>query len=77
MTCVVRAWDLKKPLLFCPAMNTRMYEHPITAQQLRLLNSWGYHEVPSVSKKLFCGDIGIGAMAEVDTIVTHILDKLS
>ncbi|XP_035299623.1 phosphopantothenoylcysteine decarboxylase isoform X5 [Cricetulus griseus] len=33
-TCVIRAWDLSKPLLFCPAMNTAMWEHPLTAQQV-------------------------------------------
>ena len=31
LTCTARAWDTKKPLLFCPAMNTLMYEHPLTA----------------------------------------------
>lgn len=34
LTCVARAWDPKKPLLFCPAMNTRMWEHPVTAPQV-------------------------------------------
>ncbi|XP_040498912.1 phosphopantothenoylcysteine decarboxylase isoform X3 [Ursus maritimus] len=34
LTCVIRAWDSRKPLLFCPAMNTVMWEHPITAQQV-------------------------------------------
>ena len=34
LTCVARAWDPTKPLLFCPAMNTKMWEHPITAPQV-------------------------------------------
>ncbi|XP_036050013.1 phosphopantothenoylcysteine decarboxylase isoform X2 [Onychomys torridus] len=34
LTCVIRAWDLSKPLLFCPAMNTAMWKHPLTAQQV-------------------------------------------
>ncbi|KAF4529425.1 hypothetical protein B566_EDAN003520 [Ephemera danica] len=34
-TCIARAWPLgTKPTLFCPAMNTRMWEHPITAEQI-------------------------------------------
>lgn len=35
LTCVARAWDPKKPLLFCPAMNTKMWEHPVTAPQVK------------------------------------------
>lgn len=76
LMCVVRAWDLKKPLLFCPAMNTRMYDHPITSDQINKLKSWGYHEIPSIAKTLICGDTGNGAMAEVDTIIMEILNKI-
>ncbi|XP_045772670.1 phosphopantothenoylcysteine decarboxylase [Maniola jurtina] len=72
LTSTVRAWDMSKPLLFCPAMNTRMWEHPITSTQVTTLKWWGYEEVPPTSKTLMCGDTGIGAMAEVDTIVKRI-----
>ncbi|XP_044789170.1 phosphopantothenoylcysteine decarboxylase isoform X2 [Bubalus bubalis] len=58
LTCVIRAWDRSKPLLFCPAMNTAMWEHPITEQQVRQLKAFGYIEVPCVAKKLVCGDQG-------------------
>lgn len=57
-TCVIRAWDLSKPLLFCPAMNTAMWEHPITARQVEQLKGFGYTEIPCVVKKLVCGDEG-------------------
>ncbi|XP_015728062.1 phosphopantothenoylcysteine decarboxylase isoform X4 [Coturnix japonica] len=72
LTCVIRAWDLHKPLLFCPAMNTAMWEHPITAQQVEQLKGFGYTEIPCVVKKLVCGDEGRGAMAEVWTIVESV-----
>ncbi|KAL9837728.1 phosphopantothenoylcysteine decarboxylase isoform 1-T2 [Geothlypis trichas] len=71
-TCVIRAWDLSKPLLFCPAMNTAMWEHPITAHHLEQLKAFGYTEIPCVVKKLVCGDEGPGAMAEVWTIVERV-----
>ncbi|KAK7792929.1 hypothetical protein R5R35_008071 [Gryllus longicercus] len=74
LTCVVRAWDMKKPLLFCPAMNTRMWNHPITSKHISVLKSWGYCEIPPISKTLMCGDKGIGAMAEVSTIVQRVQD---
>lgn len=72
LLCTVRAWDPSKPLLFCPAMNTRMWQHPITESQISTLKSWGYREVPCIPKTLMCGDTGLGAMAEVDTIVETI-----
>ncbi|KAL8197117.1 UNVERIFIED_CONTAM: hypothetical protein K2H54_012367 [Gekko kuhli] len=72
LTCVVRAWDLSRPLLFCPAMNTAMWEHPITARQIGQLTSFGYTEIPCIVKKLVCGDEGRGAMAEVSTIVEKV-----
>lgn len=74
LTCTTRAWDMKKPLLFCPAMNTRMWEHPITKQQVDTLKSWSHVEIPPTSKKLMCGDIGVGAMAEVVHIVQQVIN---
>ncbi|XP_037110885.1 phosphopantothenoylcysteine decarboxylase isoform X1 [Syngnathus acus] len=72
LTCVVRAWDSSRPLLFCPAMNTAMWQHPITAQQVDRLKEFGYVEIPCIAKKLVCGDKGKGAMAEVSTIISVI-----
>ena len=76
LSCVVRAWDLNKPLLYCPAMNTAMWQHPITAKQIDLLESWGYTRLGPISKTLACGDIGVGAMSEVSDIVSLVSDKL-
>ncbi|XP_018419042.1 PREDICTED: phosphopantothenoylcysteine decarboxylase isoform X3 [Nanorana parkeri] len=75
-TCVVRAWDITKPLLFCPAMNTAMWNHPITAQQIKSLLSFGYTEIPCIEKTLVCGDKGLGAMAEVDNIIDKVREVL-
>ncbi|XP_063535955.1 phosphopantothenoylcysteine decarboxylase [Cydia strobilella] len=72
LTCTTRAWDMSKPLLFCPAMNTRMWEHPITSKQVQVLTEWGHIQIHPISKTLMCGDTGIGAMAEVQTIVEEI-----
>uniref|UniRef100_A0A4W4HHI7 Phosphopantothenoylcysteine decarboxylase n=1 Tax=Electrophorus electricus TaxID=8005 RepID=A0A4W4HHI7_ELEEL len=76
LTCVVRAWDMSCPLLFCPAMNTSMWQHPITAQQVATLQHFGYVEIPCIAKKLVCGDEGKGAMAEVSTIVDMVQQYL-
>lgn len=77
LTCVVRAWDIRKPLLFCPAMNCHMYEHPLTKLQLAKLDSFGYVCIDPVEKRLACGDVGIGGMSSVETITKNIIDFLT
>jgi len=72
LTCCVRAWDISKSLLFCPAMNTKMFNHPLTESQIKILLGWGYILIPTVEKTLVCGDTGNGAMAEVETIVSAV-----
>ena len=57
-TCVVRAWDIQKPLLFAPAMNTYMWDHPITNKHISTLKEYNYKEIPCVEKTLACGDTG-------------------
>ncbi|XP_067056441.1 phosphopantothenoylcysteine decarboxylase-like isoform X2 [Acropora muricata] len=76
LTCTIRAWDVKKPLLFCPAMNTFMWEHPITSVQVKQLIHMGYTHIPPIKKTLACGDKGVGAMAEVPIIVSHVKNHL-
>lgn len=68
LLCTTRAWDVAKPLFFCPAMNTRMWDHPITAAHIETLQSWGHTEIPCISKKLMCGDVGLGAMETPENI---------
>lgn len=72
LTCVARAWDFSRPFVVCPAMNTFMWEHPFTAQQLGALESLGVQQIPPISKKLACGDTGCGALAHVTDIVSRI-----
>lgn len=62
LLCTTRAWNFAKPLFFCPAMNTRMWDHPITSQHVNLLKQWGHIEIECIAKKLMCGDVGLGAM---------------
>src|SRR5207237_389856 len=37
LTCIWRAWDPERPAILAPAMNTLMWEHPLTARHLRQL----------------------------------------
>lgn len=73
LTCVLRAWDRGRPVIIAPAMNTKMWEHPATAEHLAKLKEWyDLRLVAPVAKKLACGDTGIGAMAPIEAIVKAI-----
>ena len=73
LSTIARAWSYdEKPLLIVPAMNVAMWRHPITAAQLATLRQWGAHVIAPMSKRLACGDVGVGAMAELDTIIETI-----
>jgi phosphopantothenoylcysteine decarboxylase len=56
-------------MLVAPAMNTAMWEHPITTRQLETIKEWGIKVIEPQSKVLACGEVGNGAMAPVETIV--------
>ena len=73
LTCIARAWDFSKPIIICPAMNTFMYEHFLTAKHLKGLRDIGYIEIEAIEKTLVCGDHGIGAMCKVETIIEKVL----
>ena len=50
LTCLLRAWDYQKPLIIAPAMNTMMWESPITRRQLaQILSDRQNHFPPSGS----------------------------
>lgn len=59
-----------KPILIVPAMNTRMWDHPLTRQNLQTLKAVpNYHLVEPVSGSLACGETGDGHLADPETIL--------
>jgi phosphopantothenoylcysteine decarboxylase len=47
LTCVWRAWDRNRPVILAPAMNTLMWENPLTRRHLRqLADDGGTETVP-------------------------------
>lgn len=59
-----------KPVLIAPAMNTRMWEHPLTQQNLRALQALpNYTIVEPTAGKLACGETGDGHLANQETIL--------
>lgn len=59
-----------KPLLIAPAMNTRMWEHPLTRENLQKLKTVPhYHVVEPTAGSLACGEVGDGHLADQETIL--------
>lgn len=65
------------PRIVCPAMNTRMWEHPATRANLERLRDFGYAVVAPGSGALACGHVGAGRLAEVETIHAAIEAQLA
>jgi len=69
-----RKFRVRKPVVVCPAMNTAMWDHPLTDQHLEVLRDWGVTVVEPVSKTLACGDTGKGALADPSLICSVVKD---
>ncbi len=55
-----------------------MYEHFLTNKQRKMLNDdFKFIEIPVIGKRLACGDVGLGAIADTDTIYKLILDHMN
>ncbi|KAF9242665.1 flavoprotein [Melanogaster broomeanus] len=77
VTSLLRALAPTTPTYIFPAMNTLMYEHPLTAEHLRVVREVvKYNVVGPIGKGLACGDIGIGAMKEWKDIVEIVVEKM-
>lgn len=72
VTSCVRAAKPNTTIILAPAMNTRMWEHPSTLNNIETIKSFGYIVVPPCVKTLACGDYGVGAMCEIEDITKHI-----
>ena len=75
-TSLLRALSPDTPKILFPAMNTHMYQHPLTAEQLFIVQEKLEYMVsgPQGVGKLACGDEGPGKMTDWRDIVTMIQD---
>lgn len=65
------------PVVMAPAMNMRMYRHPIVQNNILRLQKTGVNFVGPEYGSLACGDEGVGKMAEVPAIVEAALSALT
>ena len=64
------------PKYLCPAMNTEMYNNPITQRNLEGLRSLGYHIMEPAEGWLACGITGVGRLPEPEAIVEWLESKM-
>lgn len=74
VTATALALPANLPKLIAPAMNTKMYDNPLTQRNLTILKDIGYKEITPKSALLACGDVGRGALADISTIVENITE---
>ena len=65
------------PKLIAPAMNTNMYENPVTQDNLALLRRYGWEVIEPASGRLACGAVGKGKLPEPEEILQYILRQLA
>ena len=65
------------PKLIAPAMNTNMYENPVTQDNLALLRHYGWEVIEPASGRLACGAVGAGKMPEPEDLLQHVLRHLA
>ena len=74
LTTTVLACTCKK--IISPAMNTRMFENPITQDNLKICEHYGMEVISPASGYLACGDTGPGKMPEPEVLLQYILKEV-
>ena len=67
----------KCPKLIAPAMNTDMYENPVTQDNLQILQKYGWQVITPASGRLACGAVGSGKLPEPEELVQYILREIA
>ncbi|WP_091824033.1 bifunctional phosphopantothenoylcysteine decarboxylase/phosphopantothenate--cysteine ligase CoaBC [Butyrivibrio sp. ob235] len=75
LTTTALACTCKK--IIAPAMNTHMYENPVTQRNLQTLKDFGYIIVEPDEGYLACGAVGKGRMEEPANIVDAIIHEIA
>ena len=65
------------PKIVVPAMNTKMYENPVTQDNLNILRHYGWEVVEPASGYLACGAVGSGKLPEPEALLQVILHYLA
>jgi len=65
------------PVVFCPAMNNRMWEHPAAQENIAKLAGFGYTFIGPEEGWLACRNVGAGRLMEPAKIVEEVVRILT
>ena len=65
------------PKLIAPAMNTNMYENPVTQDNLKLLQKYGWQVIEPAAGRLACGAVGKGKLPEPEVLLQYVIKELA
>ncbi len=65
------------PKLAAPAMNTRMYDNPVTQDNLKLLEKYGYRLIEPAEGHLACGDTGKGKLPATSVLREYVIREIA
>ena len=65
------------PKLVAPAMNTNMFENPVTQDNLDILHKYGWEVIAPASGRLACGAVGAGKLPEPQDLLQYILRAIA
>ncbi|MCI9273036.1 MAG: bifunctional phosphopantothenoylcysteine decarboxylase/phosphopantothenate--cysteine ligase CoaBC [Clostridiales bacterium] len=65
------------PKIVSPAMNTRMFENPITQDNIQILRRYGMRVVDPSVGYLACGDTGAGKMPDPEVLLQYIIQEIA
>lgn len=65
------------PVVFAPAMNSRMWEHPVARENFGKLARIGYRFIGPESGWLACRNVGVGRMSDPAKIVEEVTRMLT
>lgn len=66
-----------KPILVAPAMNTRMYENPITQDNIETLRNYDFTIIEPETGRLACNDIGTGKMVSETVLMDYLMRDIA
>lgn len=66
-----------KPILVSPAMNTRMYENPITQDNIEILRNYNFTIIEPETGRLACNAVGAGKMADETVLMDYIMHEIA
>ena len=65
------------PVVFAPAMNNRMWDHPVARENVAKLTGLGYRFIGPEAGWLACRNVGAGRLSEPQTIVNEVVQMLT